>query len=754
MNSPRITSTAISRSFGRSWERVYSFLILLLGLPGPTHTILTFFGRCWKLQRNRGWKGLGVYLKECQRLTLLVLANKGTKSPTVRTWKGLPAIIPRAIARGILDGQPSYIRLALVLLGYARSIRYKGIASFSTITQPGSHEPVGVLRPEVMRALRNLRVARFRADQEVPQPFEVSNRSGPNGHATLSAHWDAYELRRSSLWEPFQRIASLSGLGSVLTTVERLSSVVETTFAHASRYLEFLPEGRPVLGRLALKEEPLGKVRVFALGDYFSQTVLRPFHNFLMKELRKLPMDGTWDQGLAADRVREATAMEGELSSFDLSAATDRFPVDFQILVIEVLTGSDFATAWRKLLTDRDFWLKGRRYRYAVGQPMGMLSSWAAFAVSHHVTVQIAALRAGHVGLFEGYSLLGDDIVIFDRVVANEYLKLMDQLAVPINLDKSVIGSQVAEFAKRHFYQGHEVTGVSGTLVTVALKNLSGMRMLVETAVRRGYEISPLSYLMAALFQATNLNQRCWRYLLISLLGPGGPLGVQPELWGGLCTVSYEDLIDQLTGVSAQFSRLPPLHLSPENPSNILGPLGEGADLAIEILRHWSIRSIRKARESHSQMMENLVGSLDTLIRGWVLTLVGRDGGGGQTIERDNTVDGNIFGRALREAGHPAWAIDPHLDAPETESTEWELFDLNHQLRKGDHPSRMVTGLLPSADSEYLVRASQDSRLAMQVCRTVAVSVALAFEWQEPGALEMIREGLTLEIGEIPLGSD
>jgi len=469
-----------------------------------------------------------------------------------------------------------------------------------------------------------------------------------------------------------------------------------------------------------------------------------------MKELRKLPMDGTWDQGMAADRVREATAMDEELYSFDLSAATDRFPVDFQTLVIEVLVGSDFAAAWRKLLTDRDFWLKGRKYRYAVGQPMGMLSSWAAFAVSHHVTVQIAARRAGFVGLFEGYSLLGDDIVIFDRVVANEYLILMSQLSVPVNMDKSVTGTGVAEFAKRHFYRGVEVTGVSGTLVNVALTNLSGMRMLVETAVQRGYKISPLSYLVASLFQVDNLAQRCWRYLLVSLLGPGGPLEVSSELWGGLCTVSYEDLIDQLTGASAQFSRLPPLQPNPESPSAMLGPLGEGGDLAIEILRHYSIRSIRKARESHSQMVENLAGTLDSLIRGWVLTLVRRVGGAPETLS-DNTVSGNAFGRALRESGHPAWAIDPHLDAPETESTEWELFDLNHQLRKGDHPSRMVTGLLPTADSEYLVRASHDSRLALQVCKTVETSVALAFEWQEPGALEMIREGLTLEIGEVPL---
>jgi len=37
----------------------------------------------------------------------------------------------------------------------------------------------------------------------------------------------------------------------------------------------------------------------------------------------------------------------------------------------------------------------GSRVLYAVGQPMGALSSWAMLALTHHIMVAVAANRAG-----------------------------------------------------------------------------------------------------------------------------------------------------------------------------------------------------------------------------------------------------------------------------------------------------------------------------------------------------------------------
>jgi len=89
-------------------------------------------------------------------------------------------------------------------------------------------------------------------------------------------------------------------------------------------------------------------------------------------------------------------------------------------------------------------------------------------AVTHHLIVQLAfrkstlfKLLAGPIGptgklvqpnpWYTNYELLGDDIVIFDKEVAQYYLSLMEMLGVGINLSKSVISTPEAkafEFAK------------------------------------------------------------------------------------------------------------------------------------------------------------------------------------------------------------------------------------------------------------------------------------------------------------------
>jgi len=71
-------------------------------------------------------------------------------------------------------------------------------------------------------------------------------------------------------------------------------------------------------------------------------------------------------------------------------------------------------------------------------------------ALTHHTIVQVAAQRAGVTGLFQDYALLGDDICIGDSLVAQQYLLIMRDLGVEINLSKSLISeNSVSEFAKR-----------------------------------------------------------------------------------------------------------------------------------------------------------------------------------------------------------------------------------------------------------------------------------------------------------------
>jgi len=79
---------------------------------------------------------------------------------------------------------------------------------------------------------------------------------------------------------------------------------------------------------------------------------------------------------------------------------------------------------------------------------MGAYSSWAMLALTHHVIVKVSALRVGMPN-FKDYCILGDDVVIRNSKVAQEYFDLMKSLGVSINLSKSVNAYAFAEFAKR-----------------------------------------------------------------------------------------------------------------------------------------------------------------------------------------------------------------------------------------------------------------------------------------------------------------
>jgi len=90
---------------------------------------------------------------------------------------------------------------------------------------------------------------------------------------------------------------------------------------------------------------------------------------------------------------------------------------------------------------------------------MGAYSSWATFALSHHVVVRLAAKRAGFPVSFSNYALLGDDIVIANDVVAAEYRTILEGLGVSVSEHKTHVSQDTYEFAKRWIHRGHEIFG-------------------------------------------------------------------------------------------------------------------------------------------------------------------------------------------------------------------------------------------------------------------------------------------------------
>lgn len=69
--------------------------------------------------------------------------------------------------------------------------------------------------------------------------------------------------------------------------------------------------------------EGAGKRRIEAIGNSFNQRLLRPVHLWFASVLKRIPMDGTFNQ--TAPRVRLIPS--SHCFSFDLKSATDRWPL-------------------------------------------------------------------------------------------------------------------------------------------------------------------------------------------------------------------------------------------------------------------------------------------------------------------------------------------------------------------------------------------------------------------------------------------
>jgi hypothetical protein len=90
---------------------------------------------------------------------------------------------------------------------------------------------------------------------------------------------------------------------------------------------------------------------------------------------------------------------------------------------------------------------------------MGLYSSWPALAITNHVLIRLAAKRIGYKE-FAHYIVLGDDVVIFSREVAQSYQLVLDEIGVKTDPIDSFYdeNSSSMEFAKRIFRRGKEIS--------------------------------------------------------------------------------------------------------------------------------------------------------------------------------------------------------------------------------------------------------------------------------------------------------
>jgi hypothetical protein len=379
----------------------------------------------------------------------------------------------------------------LTVMTIFRTFKTKVTPTLSTVTAPFGGKVRTLEGSTLMVALRRLglisgigyRVPRLTVGKFTPHR---STKAGPNGAiSALGASLDALALLHEPrvlfsllVWMIFYQgaffyvsvlLLNIAVFGPLYFFVilfveyaERLASHNSTLFGYVSAITHSIRisigkgEGtrdRLYSGKLSVVYDQAGKARVVASVNWWIQSAFKGLHKSIFRFLETVPTDGTFNQKRSFDQFLEKYSSNHLMSGFDLSAATDRLPIELQkdILIAAGLPGN----LWQDILnfpyaapfeTIEEAPLE---VRYAVGQPMGAYSSWAMLALTHHVIVHVAATNAS-LRLTDdvNYAVLGDDFIINNNGVAAEYLEIMSSLGVSISLGKSVISNRFTEFAK------------------------------------------------------------------------------------------------------------------------------------------------------------------------------------------------------------------------------------------------------------------------------------------------------------------
>lgn len=444
-----------------------------------------FLGLLFKVHKHHGSAYAVKWLKANHMAVQRALSSNPMVSlrelepnlPLTRLINGLPPFIGTMDRKAIRDNCASTIRMWLSILSLYRIIEAPVVPKLSTITDPfkGSVSTIEEILLGVNEIIHRC-PSTYTGSLKV-EWIEKSLKSGPNNKVALqSVLTDAIAIAKyPEIYEPMRayllETKSYSFLRNLDLCIEwcfgLLSSNGRTWVRHAESVSSF---DDIALGKLAFKEEAAGKLRIFAIADIWTQSIFRPLHDNLFKFLKGLPNDGTFDQELAYKRALDKSIEYRSVYSVDLSSATDRLPIDLQVGILDKLTGAPIGLLWKRILVDRPYMIRANKYvpsghvYYSTGQPMGCLSSWAMLAVTHHFIMQHCSLKVYGDNKWNcDYEILGDDLVIFDTKLYQEYLSTMKSLDVGINLSKSLISDHLSafEFAKRTGVNGVDVSGIS-----------------------------------------------------------------------------------------------------------------------------------------------------------------------------------------------------------------------------------------------------------------------------------------------------
>jgi hypothetical protein len=209
------------------------------------------------------------------------------------------------------------------------------------------------------------------------------------------------------------------------------------------------------VGSIQSTFEPGLKIRCFANPNKVMQRALEPLKEGLLSVVKGLPWDCTNDQRKADQVISQSLASGKIVYSIDLSSATDRFPYWFQKLCLEsvmTLNSNSDIQEQRQVASKflLDYIVEMGYFQtsiglktWRVGQPLGLDPSFPLFTLSHGILLLLLNRGAWN----KQFYVVGDDVVIFNRALADSYRKLLTSWGIPVSEGKTFSSNRLAQFA-------------------------------------------------------------------------------------------------------------------------------------------------------------------------------------------------------------------------------------------------------------------------------------------------------------------
>jgi hypothetical protein len=207
------------------------------------------------------------------------------------------------------------------------------------------------------------------------------------------------------------------------------------------------------IGTVSFIQEGSCKARVVCSPLLAIQAINEPLKQRCKSITSKYDQIVTKDHQKGRERLNEWLSDNQTVWSIDASSWTDRFPLVFQLEVLQHyvragLISQDmvdiFAVSASKRYYSED--LKGN-VKYTQGQPQGLGPSFHVATLAHYELVRFLIARSSiHIPL-DSFYLVGDDIIFNNEHLMDVYVKIMQAMRVQVNPQKSLVSSRFGEFA-------------------------------------------------------------------------------------------------------------------------------------------------------------------------------------------------------------------------------------------------------------------------------------------------------------------